>query len=79
MDVALPRLNGGKVTAGGSFVHLTGSRPTNFYQPLARISIPFAKHVYWNTEWRYYGFGEAFYLFEGFRTNTFMTGLRVSR
>jgi hypothetical protein len=79
VDVALPGVNGGKVTGGGSFVHLTGSRPTNFYQPLARISIPIRKHVYWNTEWRYYGFGEAFYLFEGFRTNTFTTGLRVTR
>ena len=79
VDVALPRLNGGKVTAGGSFVHLTGSRPTNFYQPLARISIPVGKHVYWNTEWRYYGFGEAFYLFEGFRTNIFTTGLRLTK
>jgi hypothetical protein len=79
VDVALPRLNGGKVTAGGSFVHLTGSRPTNFYEPLARISIPVVKHVYWNTEWRYYGFGEAFFLFEGFRANTFTTGLRVTR
>jgi hypothetical protein len=79
VDVALPRLSGGKVTAGGSFVHLTGSRPTNFYEPLARISIPVVKHVYWNTEWRYYGFSEAFYLFEGFRANTFTTGLRVTR
>jgi hypothetical protein len=79
VDIALPRLKGGKVTAGGSFVRLTGSRPTNYYQPLARISIPIDKHVYWNTEWRYYGFGEAFYLFEGFRTNTFTTGLRVAK
>jgi hypothetical protein len=79
VDVALPRLTGGKVTAGGSFVRLTGSRPTNYYQPLARISIPLEKHVYWNTEWRYYGFAEAFYLYEGFRTNTFTTGLRVTR
>jgi hypothetical protein len=78
-DIVLPKLNGGKLTAGGSFVRLTGSRPTNFYQPLARISIPLEKHVYWNTEWRYYGFAEAFYLFEGFRTNTFTTGLRVTR
>jgi hypothetical protein len=79
VDVALPGLNGGKVTAGGSFVRLTGSRPTNYYQPLVRISIPIEKHVYWNTEWRYYGFSESFFLFEGFRTNTFTTGLRVTR
>jgi hypothetical protein len=79
VDVALRRLNGGKVTAGGSFVRLTGSRPTNFYEPLARISIPIEKHVYWNAEWRYYGFNESFFLYEGFRTNTFTTGLRLTR
>jgi hypothetical protein len=79
VDVALPRMNSGKVTVGGSFVHLNGSRPTNYYQPLARISIPIEKHVLWNTEWRYYGFNEAFYLYEGFRTNTFTTGFRVTR
>ena len=40
---------------------------------------PLQKHVQWNTEWRWYGFGEQFYLYEGFRTHTFMTGLRVSK
>jgi hypothetical protein len=79
VDVALPRVNRAKVTVGGSFVHLNGSRPTNYYQPLARISIPILKHASWNTEWRYYGFSEAFYLYEGFRTNTFTTGFRVAK
>ena len=79
VDVALPGRSGGKFTAGGSFLRLTGSRPTNYYQPLARISLPIEKHVYWNTEWRYYGFSEAFFLYEGFRTNTFTTGLRVTK
>ena len=79
VDVALPGRSGGKFTAGGSFLRLTGSRPTNYYQPLARISLPIGKHVSWNTEWRYYGFSEAFFLYEGFRTNTFTTGLRVTK
>jgi hypothetical protein len=79
VDVALPGTKGGKITAGGSFVRLTGSRPTNYYQPLLRVSIPIEKHVRWNTEWRYYGFSEAFFLYEGFRTNTFTTGFRVTK
>jgi hypothetical protein len=78
-DVAFPRWSGAKLTAGGSFVLLTGSRPTTYYQPLARVSIPVGKHIHWNAEWRYYGFSEAFFLYEGFRTNTITTGIRVSR
>jgi hypothetical protein len=79
VDVAFSKTSGAKLTAGGSLVLLTGSRPTTYYQPLARVSIPVWKHVHWNAEWRYYGFSEAFFLYEGFRTNTFTTGLRMSK
>lgn len=30
-------------------------------------------------EWRYYGYGEAFYLYEGFRTHLLTAGLRLTR
>jgi hypothetical protein len=79
VDVAFSKTSDAKLTAGGSLVLLTGSRPTTYYQPLARVSIPVWKHVHWNAEWRYYGFSEAFFLYEGFRTNTFTTGLRMSK
>lgn len=79
IDLALPGLAGGKLTMGGSLFIASGTRPSRYYQPLARLSLPLHKHVYWNTEWQYYGFGEQFYLFEGFRTHVFMTGLRVTR
>jgi hypothetical protein len=68
-----------KFTAGGSFFMSSGSRPTNYFQPLARVSIPAGKHVMWFAEWRYYGYGELFYLFEGFRAHLVTTGLRFSR
>ena len=77
IDVTLPR--NGKLTAGGSLFYSTGSRPTQFYQPLARLAVPLYKFVSWNSEWQYYGFGEQFFFFEAFRTHIFMTGLRVSR
>jgi hypothetical protein len=77
VDVVLPK--GGKVTAGGSLFISRGSRPTRYYQPLARVGIPLHKSLHWNTEWQYYGFGEQFYFFEAFRTHVFMTGLRLSR
>ncbi len=68
-----------KITAGGSFFISSGSRPTSYYQPLATLWVPIVKKISWFGEWRYYGYGEAFYLYEGFRTNTVTTGLRFSR
>jgi len=60
----------------------SGSRPTQYYQPLARLSVPIHKHVYWNAQWSYYGFAEglmSFYALEGFRSNQIMTSLRFTR
>jgi hypothetical protein len=81
IDIALPGYYGltPKLTAGGSLFVSSGSRPTQFYEPLGRLSIPFSKKVTWYTEWRWYGMGEQFYLYEGFRTHVFVTGLRLSR
>ncbi len=76
-DIVLPK--GGKLTAGGSLFITRGSRPTRYYQPLAKISIPVHKNVHWNAEWQYYGFGEQFYFFEAFRAHAFTTGLRLTR
>jgi hypothetical protein len=66
-------------SAGGSLFISAGSRPTQYYQPLARVSVPIYKHLYWNAEWRYYGFAEQYYQFEGFRSNQLMTSLRLVR
>jgi hypothetical protein len=81
MDFSLPGYAGmvPKLSAGGSVFISTGSRATNYYQPLVRLLIPLHKHVYWKTEWQYYGYGEQFYLFEGFRTHLVQTGLRLTR
>jgi len=79
VDVKIPHTKDGKLTAGGSLFTSGGTRPTQYYQPLARLSLPIQKHVYWNTEWQWYGFSEQFYMFEAFRTHVFMTGLRLTR
>jgi hypothetical protein len=68
-----------KLSAGGSFFISSGSRPTSYYQPLATLWLPLGKHVSWFTQWTYYGYGEAFYLYEGFRAHLVTTGLRISR
>jgi hypothetical protein len=82
IDIALPEIVAGhapKLSAGGSLFISAGSRATRYYQPLGRLSVPIRKNVQWNTEWRWYGYSEPMYLYEGFRTHTFMTGLRVSK
>jgi len=81
IDIVLPKVAGiaPKLSAGGSLFVSSGSRASRYYQPLGRLSLPLQKHVQWNTEWRWYGFGEQLYLYEGFRAHIFMTGLRLSR
>jgi hypothetical protein len=68
-----------KITAGGSFVRSSGSRPISYYQPQAKVLVPVAKNIQWVSEWRYYGYGEAFYIYEGFRSHLITTGLRFTR
>ncbi|MEO8591796.1 MAG: hypothetical protein ABI759_00605 [Candidatus Solibacter sp.] len=81
IDITLPAIGGvaAKLTAGGSLFISAGSRSTHYFQPLGRLSLPIHKNVQWNSEWRYYGYGEPMYWYEGFRVHTFMTGLRISK
>jgi len=67
------------VTAGGSLFISSGSRPTDYFQPFAKFMLPVYKHVEWFGEWTYYGYGEAFYLYEGFRSHLVTTGVRLTR
>jgi len=71
--------NGPRLSAGGSLFRSSGSRPTEFYQPTARFTAPPYKHMSWYGEWRYYGFAEPFYLYEGFRSQLVTIGLRLAR
>ena len=83
-DFSIPGVPGGKLTVGGSLFVSAGflsaqSRPTRYYQPVARLSLPVVKNISWIAEWQYYGYGEPFYTYEGFRTHIFTTGLRITR
>ena len=77
-ELALPGTKAGKakVTVGGSFVTTSGSMPSRFYQPQAKLLVPICKKVSFYSEWKYYGLNEPFYAYQGFHTNTVMTGLR---
>ena len=81
VDLALPRYSGlaPRLAFGGSLFISSGSRPTSYYQPLARLSIPLHKNLSWNSEYRFYGYGETFYQYEGFRTHILQTGIKLSR
>jgi hypothetical protein len=77
-DAAHGTAAGPKITAGGSLFISSGSRPTSYYQPLATLWLPIGKKISWFAEWRYYGYGEVFALYEGFRANLVTTGLRFT-
>jgi len=79
INIALPGIKDAKLTLGGSMFVSSGSAPSRFYEPLARVSVPVHKHVSWDAEWQYYGYGESFYLYDGFRTNSFTTGVRLTQ
>jgi hypothetical protein len=77
----LPMFGGAKapkLSFGGSFFRSSGSRPTRFWQPMARFAIPLGAHAQFNTEWRWYALSQPFYLYEGFRSHQFITALRFS-
>ncbi len=67
-----------KLSLGGSLFSSLGSRPTQYYQPIAKVSLPVTRKVKWMFEWRWYNLGETFYTYEGFRTHLFVTGLRLA-
>jgi hypothetical protein len=68
-----------KLAFGGSAYLSSGSNPTTFYQPEAKLSVALRKNLSWISEWRYYGFDQSFYLYQGFRTEMITTGVRLSR
>ena len=67
-----------RLALGGSMFRSSGSRPTAYYQPKGQLWVPLSKRTTWFTEWTYYGYGEIFYLYEGFRTHLATTGLRFT-
>lgn len=75
-DIRTPGAYGPRFSVGGSFVQTGGSRPTKYYQPIARLTMPLAKKFQFFSEWRYYDMNQTLYPQETFRTHMIMTGLR---
>jgi hypothetical protein len=68
-----------KLTAGGSLFISSGTRPTSYYQPMAKLWVPMSKHAQAFAEWWFYGYGEAFTPYEGFGTHLASVGMRYTR
>ena len=79
LDIVLPAFAGRapRLSAGGSLLSASGSRPTHYYQPLIKLAVPFGKRADWVSQWQWYGFDEPFYLYEMFHTNVVSTGMRL--
>ena len=69
---------GARITAGGSLFISSGSQPASYYQPLVKLLVPLRGKLACFGEWRYYGYGEVFSRYEGFRANLLTTGLRFT-
>jgi len=78
MDLVVPGFggHGPRLGVGGSLFRSSGSRPTQYYQPIIRFTAPAYHRMSWYGEWRYYGFAEPFYMYEGFRTHLLAVGVR---
>ncbi len=68
---------GTKFSLGGTGYVASGSRPTEFYQPLVRMVIPIRTHWGLRTEWQYHTMSERFYQYESFGTHTFVIAVQV--
>ena len=76
-SVEMVLFRGARLNLGGSFAATSGSRPTRFYQPQGRLVAPLFGRVSWITEWRWFGYDEAFFGIENFHTHLFSTGVRI--
>lgn len=67
-----------RFTGGGSFVTTSGSRPSRYWQPMGKLSLPVARLAQLYAEWRWYGFRQPYYLIEGFRSHQVTAGIRLT-
>ena len=65
------------VSAGGTLLRTGGTRPTSYYQPQGRITMPLRANCEFFAEWRYYDFGQVIFSREQFRTHQIMIALRI--
>jgi hypothetical protein len=67
------------LSVGGSLYASTGSRPTRYYQPRARVSVPMHTRVHWNVEWRCYSMTGSAYPVENFASHQLVMSVLLLR
>ena len=68
-NVNLPQYKAGvpQVEFGRVAVHVPrGAAPTQYYQPIAKVSLPVTRKLHWMFEWRWYNLGETVVPVRGF-------------
>jgi len=65
-----------KISFGGSLVTTAGSRPSRYYQPVGKFLVPITPRVHLYAEWQWYDLNQPFYMYEGFRAHTILSGVR---
>lgn len=67
------------VSVGGTVYVNEGSRPTRYYVPQARVTLPLSRLIRANAEWRWYGFGQSLYSFESFASHQMTVSLEIRK
>jgi hypothetical protein len=63
---------------GGAAFVSAGTRPTRFWEPLGRVTVPLRKRFSAKAEWRWHGLTEPFFLAEGFRAHLLMLSVAAN-
>ena len=67
------------LSLGGTLYVNNGSRPTRYYVPQARVTLPVSNDLGVNAEWRWYSLSESLYPFENFASHQFLLSLTIRR
>jgi hypothetical protein len=66
-----------RIAFGGSMWYSSGTRGSQYYQPMARFTAPVVRHLDLNAEWRWYSLNEPQFAYENFRQNQFIVSVRL--
>ena len=66
-----------RIAFGGALWYSSGTRSSQYYQPMARFTAPVVRHVDLNAEWRWYSMTEPQYAYEDFRQNQAIVSIRL--
>ncbi len=66
-----------RLAFGGALWYSSGTRSSQYYQPMARFTAPIVRHVDVNAEWRWYSLAEPQFAYEDFHQNQALVSIRL--